>query len=63
MMKCVTRLRGLTAWPGMEATEHFRKGKTYREQAVKELHLLRLLVESGIGKLTDVIGYSGHEYL
>ena len=46
MMKCVTRLRGLTAWPGLEATEHFRKGKTYREQAVKEVHLLRLLVES-----------------
>ena len=45
MMKCVTRLRGLMAWPGLEATEHFRKGKTYREQAVKELHLLRLLVE------------------
>ena len=46
MMKCVTRLRRLTAWPGLEATEHFRKGKTYREQAVKEVHLLRLLVES-----------------
>ena len=45
MMKCVTRLRGLMAWPGLEPTEHFRKGKTYREQAVKELHLLRLLVE------------------
>ncbi len=44
-MKCVTRLRGLTAWPGLEATEHFRKGKTYREQAVKEVHLLRLLAE------------------
>ena len=28
-----------------EATEHFGKGKTYREQDVGELHLLRLLVE------------------
>ena len=44
-MKCVSRLRGLIAWPGLEATEQARKGKTYREQAVKELHLLRLLVE------------------
>ena len=45
MKKCVTRLRGLISWPGLEATEHFRKGKTYREQDVGELHLLRLLVE------------------
>ena len=43
--KCVTRLRGLIAWPGLEATDHFRKGKTYREQDVWELHLLRVLVE------------------
>ena len=45
MKKCVTRLRGLISWPGLEGTEHFRKGKTYREQDVGELHLLRLLVE------------------
>ena len=45
MKKCVARLRGLISWPGLEATEHFRKGKTYREQDVGELHLLRLLVE------------------
>ena len=42
---CVTRLRGLISWPGLEATEHFRTGKTYREQDVWELHLLRVLVE------------------
>ena len=45
MKKCVTRLRGLISWPGLEGTEHFRKDKTYREQDVGELHLLRLLVE------------------
>ena len=45
MKKCVSRLRDLISWPGLEATEHFRKGKTYREQDVGELHLLRLLVE------------------
>ena len=28
MKSCVTRLRGLISWPGLEATEHFRKGKT-----------------------------------
>lgn len=44
-MKCVSMLRRRMAWPGLEATERFREGKTYREQAVKELHLLRLLVE------------------
>ena len=41
----VTRLRGLMSWPGMEATEQFREGKTYREQTIGELHLLRLVVE------------------
>ena len=45
MKKCVSRLRNLISWPGLEGTEHFRKGKTYREQDVGELHLLRLLVE------------------
>ena len=45
MMKSVTRLRSLMSWPEMEATEQFRAGKTYREQAVGELHLLRMLAE------------------
>ena len=45
MKKCVTRLRGLISWLGLEATEHFRNGKTYRELDVGELHLLRLPVE------------------
>ena len=45
MKKCVTTLRGLISWPGLEGTEHFRKDKTYREQDVGELHLLRLLLE------------------
>ena len=45
MMKCVSKLRSVIGWPGLEATEQMRRGKTYREQAVKELHLLRLLVQ------------------
>ena len=45
MKQSVSRLRNLISWPGLEGTEHFRKGKTYREQDVGELHLLRLLVE------------------
>ena len=44
-MADVTRLRALMSWPGMEATEAFRAGKTYREQAIGELHLLRQVVE------------------
>lgn len=44
-MTDVTRLRALMSWPGMEATEQLRAGKTYREQAVGELHLLRQVVE------------------
>ncbi len=44
-MASVTRLRALMSWPGMEATEQLRAGKTYREQAVGELHLLRQVVE------------------
>ena len=45
MMKDVTRFRALMSWPGLEATERFRAGKTYREQAIGELHLLRRVVE------------------
>ena len=45
MKQSVSRLQNLISWPGLEGTEHFRKGKTYREQDVGELHLLRLLVE------------------
>ena len=37
----VARMRALMSWPGMEATEHFRAGKSYYEQLVGELHLLR----------------------
>ena len=44
-MMDVTRLRALMSWPGLEATEQLRAGKTYREQAVGELHLLRRVVE------------------
>ncbi len=29
------------SWPGMEAAEQFRTGKSYYEQQVGELHLLR----------------------
>ena len=44
-MTDVKRLRALMSWPGLEATERLRAGKTYREQAVGELHLLRRVVE------------------
>ena len=44
-MKSVTRLRALMSWPGMEATEQFREEKIYREQAIGELRLLRLVAE------------------
>ena len=37
----VARMRALMSWPGMEATEQFRAGKSYYEQQVGELHLLR----------------------
>ena len=37
----VARMRELMSWPGMEATELYRTGKTYYEQLVGELHLLR----------------------
>lgn len=37
----VARMRSLMSWPGMEATEQFRAGKTYYEQLVGELQLLR----------------------
>ena len=37
----VARMRTLMSWPGMEATEQFRAGKSYYEQQVGELHLLR----------------------
>ena len=44
-MNSVSRLRTLMSWPGMEAMEQLRAGKTYREQAIGELHLLRLVAE------------------
>ena len=37
----VAGMRTLMSWPGMEATEQFRAGKSYYEQQVGELHLLR----------------------
>ena len=37
----VARMRALMSWPGMEGTEQFRAGKSYYEQQVGELHLLR----------------------
>ena len=37
----VARMRALMSWPGTEATEQFRAGKSYYEQQVGELHLLR----------------------
>ena len=37
----VARMRALMSWPGMKATERFRTGKSYYEQQVGELHLLR----------------------
>ena len=37
----VARMRELMSWPGMEAAERHRAGKTYYEQLVGELHLLR----------------------
>ena len=37
----VARMRALMSWPGMEAAEQFRAGKSYYEQQVGELHLLR----------------------
>ena len=45
MVKDVARLRALMSWPGLEETERLRAGKTHREQAVGELHLLRRVVE------------------
>ena len=44
-MKSVTRLRTLMSWPGMEAIEQLRAEKTYREHAIGELLLLRLVAE------------------
>ncbi len=40
----VARMRAETAWPDMEATEHFRDGTMYREGDVWELRLLRMTV-------------------
>ena len=37
----VARMRALMSWPGMEGTEQFRAGKSYYEQQVGELRLLR----------------------
>ena len=41
----VARMRAAMTWPDMEATEHFREGKKYRERDLWELHLLRRMVQ------------------
>ena len=41
----VAAMRESMTWPGMEATEHFRTGKAYREGDVWELHLLHRLLD------------------
>ncbi len=41
----VASMRAAMTWPGMEATEQFRTGKTLREGDVWELHLLHRLLE------------------
>ena len=41
----VARMRAETAWPDMEATEHFRDGTRYRERDIWELRLLRAMVQ------------------
>ena len=42
----VARMGTLMSWPGMEATEQFRVGKSYYEQQVGELHLLRSVTDT-----------------
>ena len=41
----VASIREAMTWPGMEATEQYRTGKTLREGDVWELHLLHRLME------------------
>ncbi|MDD9991542.1 MAG: HU family DNA-binding protein [Rhodospirillales bacterium] len=41
----VASMRAAMTWPGIEATEEFRTGKTLREGDVWELHLLHRLME------------------
>ncbi len=41
----VAAMRESMTWPGMEATEHFRMGKAFREGDVWELHLLHRLLD------------------
>ena len=61
----VASMRKAMTWPGMEATEQFRAGKTLHEGHVWELHLLHRLMEQAglvdrrpfLGQLTPL----GHE--
>ena len=61
----VASMRAAMTWPGMEATEQYRAGKTLREGDVWELHLLHRLMELAgliagqgfLGQLTPL----GHE--
>ena len=63
----VAAMRESMTWPGMEATEHFRTAKAYREGDVWELHLLHRLLDmagllegrKGLCHLTAL----GHEML
>ena len=41
----VARMRAETAWPDMEAQDHFRDGTRYREQDIWEVRLLRAMVQ------------------
>ncbi|MDE0105420.1 MAG: hypothetical protein OXN89_23840 [Bryobacterales bacterium] len=41
----VAAMRESMTWPGMEATEHFRTGKAYREGDVRDIHLLHRLLD------------------
>ncbi len=41
----VAAMRESMTWPGMEAAEHFRIGKAFREGDVWELHLLHRLLD------------------
>ena len=56
MKKCVTRLRGLISWPGLEAPEHLRKGKTHREQDVGESHVHKNTDQAIQNKIVPLIG-------
>ena len=53
----VASMREAMSWPGMEATEQFRAGKTLHEGHVWELHLLHRLME--LAELVDRRAFLG----